>query len=223
MRQLPDSARRAVHDARGDLRDVPRSGPMTSETNADDSWKAVPCSTPIPRGTLAGPSHARSAECGARRPPALVRLPSGPRRGRGDVRRAGWRRRHDRAERLARPSQHRPAAVARERRPRRSGRRATQRAQRVEKDVGTVTKLVRYTGALRYGAGRDEAVGGDDSAKPQVASFVLTTGLTWRDARRRSCRRGRDPQPRQSRDALPLGDHRRLTLGDPTPAGRTSP
>jgi len=51
-----------------------------------------------------------------------------------------------------------------------------------EKDGGTKTKLVRYAGASRYGNGRDEAVGGDDWAKPGVKTFVDgTNGFTWGD------------------------------------------
>lgn len=49
-----------------------------------------------------------------------------------------------------------------------------------EKDFGPVTKLVRFTGGARYG-GRDEAVGGDDWAKPGVVSFIGGAGLTWGD------------------------------------------
>ncbi len=49
-----------------------------------------------------------------------------------------------------------------------------------EKDAGSVTKLVRFTGANRYG-GRDEAHGGDDWAKPTVRSFIANAGLTWGD------------------------------------------
>jgi Carboxypeptidase regulatory-like domain len=49
-----------------------------------------------------------------------------------------------------------------------------------EKDFGPVTKLVRYTGANRYG-GRDENRGGDDWAKPGVRVFIAGAGQTWGD------------------------------------------
>jgi hypothetical protein len=49
-----------------------------------------------------------------------------------------------------------------------------------QKDFGPVTKLVRFTGGNRYG-GRDEAVGGDDWAKPGVRVFIGGAGLTWGD------------------------------------------
>ncbi len=42
-------------------------------------------------------------------------------------------------------------------------------------------KLVRYTGANRYG-GRDEGVGGDDWVKPSVRTVIEHfAGLTWGD------------------------------------------
>ena len=56
----------------------------------------------------------------------------------------------------------------------------SQNGEDAQKDAGVVTKLIRFTGTARYG-GRDEAVGGDDWAKPQVASFVNGAGLTWGD------------------------------------------
>jgi hypothetical protein len=49
-----------------------------------------------------------------------------------------------------------------------------------EKDFGPVTKLVRFTGANRYG-GRDENRGGDDWAKPTVRVFIGGAGQTWGD------------------------------------------
>lgn len=49
-----------------------------------------------------------------------------------------------------------------------------------EKDYGPVTKLVRFTGGSRYG-GRDEGQGGDEWAKPGVASLVAGAGSTWGD------------------------------------------
>lgn len=49
-----------------------------------------------------------------------------------------------------------------------------------EKDFGPVTKLTRFTGGNRYG-GRDEAVGGDDWAKPTVRAFIDGAGLIWGD------------------------------------------
>jgi hypothetical protein len=50
-----------------------------------------------------------------------------------------------------------------------------------EADAGQVTKLVRYTGANRYG-GRDEAAGGDDWVKPSVRAVLAdTAGATWGD------------------------------------------
>lgn len=49
-----------------------------------------------------------------------------------------------------------------------------------EKDAGTATKLVRFTGANRYG-GRDGAVGGDDWALPTVRAFIDGAGQTWGD------------------------------------------
>ncbi len=49
-----------------------------------------------------------------------------------------------------------------------------------EKDFSAVTKLVRFTGAARYG-GRDTAVGGDDWAKPAVRSLIDGAGHTWGD------------------------------------------
>jgi hypothetical protein len=49
-----------------------------------------------------------------------------------------------------------------------------------ERDFGNVTKVVQVTNINRYGA-RDDIQGGDDWAKPQVASFIQGTGLTWGD------------------------------------------
>ena len=49
-----------------------------------------------------------------------------------------------------------------------------------EKDAGTATKLVRFTGANRYGQ-RDPAVGGDDWALPTVRTFIDGAGQTWGD------------------------------------------
>ena len=50
-----------------------------------------------------------------------------------------------------------------------------------EKDFDPVEKLVRFTGTNRYGNGRDEAVGGDDWAKPTVRVLIAGAGLTWGD------------------------------------------
>lgn len=47
-----------------------------------------------------------------------------------------------------------------------------------EKDAGTATKVVRFTGANSYG-GRDAAVGGEDWAFPTVLSFIDGAGQTW--------------------------------------------
>ena len=49
-----------------------------------------------------------------------------------------------------------------------------------DRDFGSVTKLVRFMGANRYG-GRDAEVGGDDWAKPTVAIFAAGTAHTWGD------------------------------------------
>jgi hypothetical protein len=49
-----------------------------------------------------------------------------------------------------------------------------------EKDFGPVTKLVRFTGANRYGQ-RDPGRGGDDWVKPTVRVFIAGAGQTWGD------------------------------------------
>ncbi|WP_447007158.1 carboxypeptidase-like regulatory domain-containing protein [Saccharothrix isguenensis] len=49
-----------------------------------------------------------------------------------------------------------------------------------EKDAGTATKLVRFTGANRYGE-RDATVGGDDWALPTVRTFIDGAGQRWGD------------------------------------------
>ena len=49
-----------------------------------------------------------------------------------------------------------------------------------ERDFGPVTKLVRFTGGLRYGV-RDGIFGGDDWAKPGVRLELESTGHTWND------------------------------------------
>ena len=54
------------------------------------------------------------------------------------------------------------------------------KGETAEKDFGNVTKMVRVTSITRYG-GRDEARGGDDWAKPQVASFIQGAEHSWGD------------------------------------------
>jgi hypothetical protein len=50
------------------------------------------------------------------------------------------------------------------------------------KEAGTVQLLIKYDGANRYGTGRDEAVGGDDWARPSMDALVRSfAGLTWGD------------------------------------------
>jgi hypothetical protein len=49
------------------------------------------------------------------------------------------------------------------------------------RDAGSVEILRQFQGANRYGQ-RDEALGGDDWAKPSVASFIESqAGLSWGD------------------------------------------
>jgi len=57
----------------------------------------------------------------------------------------------------------------------------SQNGDEVTFDAGAVELLRQVQGVLRYGQ-RDEAEGGDDWAKPSVASFIEQyTGLTWGD------------------------------------------
>jgi hypothetical protein len=54
------------------------------------------------------------------------------------------------------------------------------KGETAERELGNVIKAVQVTNIDRYGT-RDDAQGGDDWAKPQVASFIQGTGLTWGD------------------------------------------
>ncbi|RIH90383.1 hypothetical protein Mterra_00451 [Calidithermus terrae] len=57
----------------------------------------------------------------------------------------------------------------------------SQNGEEATEEFGAVQKLVRYTGANRYG-GRDEGVGGDDWVKPSVRTVIEHfAGLTWGD------------------------------------------